>query len=99
MRKTNNSPSFGLLFTTAATMVSPMHEMIVQKPLYGSIPKLTLRSWTISLIQESVRVIDRWRQRASQRKSLGLLSDHMLNDIGLDRNDVRNELSKPFWRP
>jgi uncharacterized protein YjiS (DUF1127 family) len=40
-----------------------------------------------------------WFDRASQRRQLGELSDHMLRDIGVTRADVWAESSKPFWRP
>jgi uncharacterized protein YjiS (DUF1127 family) len=29
---------------------------------------------------------------------LAELEDHQLRDIGLTRNDLRRECSKPFWR-
>jgi uncharacterized protein YjiS (DUF1127 family) len=40
-----------------------------------------------------------WFDRASQRRRLCELSDHMLRDIGLTRADAWAESSKPFWRP
>ena len=39
-----------------------------------------------------------WIDRASGRKRLAQLSDQMLNDIGLDRDEARSECAKPFWR-
>jgi uncharacterized protein YjiS (DUF1127 family) len=33
-----------------------------------------------------------------QRRTLAMLNDHMLKDIGLSRVDVEREVSKPFWR-
>jgi uncharacterized protein YjiS (DUF1127 family) len=41
----------------------------------------------------------RWIDRASQRRQLAELSDHMLRDIGLTRADAWAEAAKPFWRP
>lgn len=99
MRKTNDCPSLGLLFTTTAALVSPVHETIARKPLYGSIAQLRVRSSIGSLIRKSMALLDLWRERIAQRKRLGLLNDHMLKDVGLDRKDVADELSKPFWRP
>lgn len=39
-----------------------------------------------------------WRARATQRRVLAMLNDHILQDIGLSRADVEREVSKPFWR-
>jgi uncharacterized protein YjiS (DUF1127 family) len=36
--------------------------------------------------------------RVQSRHVLAMLSDHMLRDIGLTRDDVDRELLKPFWR-
>jgi len=99
MKKSNVIPSLGLLFTTTTALVSPVHETIMQKPLYGSVPPLTIRSSLSSMIRKLMTRIDVWRQRATERKQLGHLSDQMLMDLGLDRSDVADELAKPFWRP
>jgi uncharacterized protein YjiS (DUF1127 family) len=37
------------------------------------------------------------RERARSRQQLRELSDHMLRDIGLRREDVGCEFPKPFW--
>jgi uncharacterized protein YjiS (DUF1127 family) len=47
------------------------------------------------------RVLDvllTWQARASERRQLTELSDHMLADIGLDRATAIGEAKKPFWR-
>jgi uncharacterized protein YjiS (DUF1127 family) len=38
-----------------------------------------------------------WQERSRQRHELGLLTDHMLRDIGLSRADVLAEATKRFW--
>lgn len=40
-----------------------------------------------------------WRQRASERRHLSRLNDHVLADLGLTRQEVIDEAAKPFWRP
>jgi uncharacterized protein YjiS (DUF1127 family) len=40
-----------------------------------------------------------WRQRASDRRHLSELNDHVLADFGLTRQEVIDEAEKPFWRP
>ena len=39
-----------------------------------------------------------WMNRSGQRQDLAELEDHQLRDIGLTRDDIRRECSKPFWR-
>jgi uncharacterized protein YjiS (DUF1127 family) len=39
-----------------------------------------------------------WYDRWITRQKLAELDDHLLNDIGLDRETVRRETAKPFWR-
>ena len=38
-----------------------------------------------------------WQGRADQRHRLAEYSDHHLRDIGLTREDARDEYTKPFW--
>jgi uncharacterized protein YjiS (DUF1127 family) len=51
-----------------------------------------------ALWTEFVEILFTWVERARHRRQLGLLSPHMLKDIGLSRADVEIEMSKPFWR-
>ena len=39
-----------------------------------------------------------WVERVRSRRTLGLLDDRMLRDIGVDRGSVHDEIQKPFWR-
>jgi len=39
-----------------------------------------------------------WAERRRQRRDLTRLSDYMLRDIGISREDVVHEVEKPFWR-
>ena len=39
-----------------------------------------------------------WQARAHQRKQLALLSQDLLDDIGLTNEMVKQEVSKPFWK-
>ena len=40
----------------------------------------------------------RWQERATERHFLAGLDDHALKDVGLNRADIEQEASKPFWR-
>lgn len=37
--------------------------------------------------------------RRRDRQRLSHLDAHLLRDIGLDAQDVRREIAKPFWQP
>jgi len=39
-----------------------------------------------------------WSVRDRTRRRLQTLDNHLLNDIGLSRDDVQAEGEKPFWR-
>ena len=39
-----------------------------------------------------------WVRRSNDRRQLALMSEHMLNDIGLTRVDVAREVGKNFWQ-
>ena len=42
--------------------------------------------------------VSRWQQRSSERRMLSLMREHEWRDMGLTRDRVRQEISKPFWR-
>ena len=45
-----------------------------------------------------VDLLLKWQERASMRRRLEGLDDHMLRDIGLSRGQLLHEVRKPFWR-
>lgn len=47
---------------------------------------------------QPLRAVKFWMERSRQRKHLALLDDRMLEDIGLSREQVQQEISKPFWK-
>lgn len=51
-------------------------------------------------LAQTRRLIALWHQRARSRAELRRLcafDERMLKDIGLGADDVRREISKPFW--
>jgi uncharacterized protein YjiS (DUF1127 family) len=46
------------------------------------------------LIAALLRMHERWRQRHDLRE----LDDHLLGDIGITREQARQEAGKPFWQ-
>lgn len=45
-----------------------------------------------------VKIMFTWMQRVHFREQLRSLTDHTMRDIGLNRYEVKQEISKPFWR-
>lgn len=98
MRKTNDISGLGFLFTAGTALVSPMHELVTREPLYQAVALDDRRPPSFRLIARLTGALERWRQRQEQRKSLALLNDRLLQDVGLTRDDVERELRKPLWR-
>ncbi len=44
------------------------------------------------------RTLSVWQKRAQDRRHLKALETHFLKDMGLTREEVVHETSKPFWR-
>jgi len=51
-----------------------------------------------TVIRQIVAAIRLWHRRARSRQKLHELSDHVLKDIGLRREHLLSEFSKPIWR-
>ncbi len=49
----------------------------------------------IAVVLAFVRV---WLQRGRARHELAVMSERSLQDIGICRSDIANEIDKPFWR-
>lgn len=45
-----------------------------------------------------LRTIRTWRQRSAQRRALSQLSQRLLEDSGITRQQRYEEIRKPFWR-
>lgn len=39
-----------------------------------------------------------WQQRYELRRHLLEMDDHLLEDVGISRDQARQEAAKPFWR-
>jgi uncharacterized protein YjiS (DUF1127 family) len=49
-------------------------------------------------LRRLIRLLRRWRERAHSRRELGELDDHILQDIGLSRDTLLREPTRPFWQ-
>jgi uncharacterized protein YjiS (DUF1127 family) len=52
-------------------------------------------SSTRGAVREVLRL---WWRRYLERTELAAWTDRDLNDVGLSRGDITDEIAKPFWR-
>jgi uncharacterized protein YjiS (DUF1127 family) len=57
------------------------------------------RTVQMGLVSRVVDLMLTWSDRMRQRRHLAELDDRLLQDIGVSRADIENEISRPFWRP
>lgn len=50
------------------------------------------------ILFDLVEKIVAWNARRRQRQALAELDQHLLDDVGLTREQARREAGKPFWR-
>ena len=64
----------------------------ISSALYAMVQKIEATAKSVD------KTVGTWITRTESRRQLARLNDHMLNDIGLNRYDVVNEISKRFWQ-
>jgi len=52
----------------------------------------------IAVIEVVLALVRVWRERRRTRGELAAMSDRELQDIGICRSEIANEIGKPFWR-
>jgi len=50
------------------------------------------------LLQHVFHTLLVWQERASVRRKMSHLNQHMLADIGLSQAEIDREIAKPFWK-
>jgi uncharacterized protein YjiS (DUF1127 family) len=50
------------------------------------------------LIADMIALVRVWRERRRARRQLAAMSERELQDIGICRAEIANEIGKPFWR-
>jgi uncharacterized protein YjiS (DUF1127 family) len=53
---------------------------------------------SVSRIEVVLAFVRVWRQRRRNRCQLAAMSERELQDIGICRSEIANEIGKPFWR-
>jgi uncharacterized protein YjiS (DUF1127 family) len=72
---------------------------LLDAPRTGRAPRRaeTTEITPLGAIRRLVAAIRQWHRRVRSRQELRELSDHLLKDIGLRREDVGYQFPKPFW--
>jgi uncharacterized protein YjiS (DUF1127 family) len=53
---------------------------------------------TPTFIADMIALIRVWRERHHARRQLAVMSERELQDSGICRAEIANEIGKPFWR-
>ena len=77
--------------------VSAANTMPFQTTL-GSARSATYAPRRNSFLRHVIRLLQRWRERTRSHPQLYELDDHILRDIGLTRDTLLCESTRPYWR-
>ncbi|MCZ6882069.1 MAG: DUF1127 domain-containing protein [Gammaproteobacteria bacterium] len=64
----------------------------ISSSVYGLVQRIE------AAVKDVRETLSTWASRSEDRRQLGLMSDHLLNDIGLSRAAVAVEVNKYFWQ-
>lgn len=56
------------------------------------------RNIFVRLWLKAYRYVNRWNERRKAANILARLNSDQLKDIGLSRDDIKRDYSRPFWR-
>jgi uncharacterized protein YjiS (DUF1127 family) len=79
---------------TTLTTTTLRHQAYATPDIMRGVPQAGLAS----RIQAGVKLVFRLIDRQRQRRELLDLDDHLLNDIGVSRQEAVWEARKPFWK-
>jgi uncharacterized protein YjiS (DUF1127 family) len=51
-----------------------------------------------SIARSAVELVRRWRERSRARRLLAAMNERELEDIGVCRTDIAEDVGRPFWR-
>jgi len=59
---------------------------------------VTVREFDLAqVLMNGLKTLDRWQDRAAQRRRLGEMDSYILADIGISPAQAKAEARKPFW--
>ena len=67
-------------------------EIVISSALYGIVHRIDAAAVKVQ------KTLATWASRSEDRRQLAVMSDRMLQDIGLNRVDVAAETDKFFWQ-
>jgi uncharacterized protein YjiS (DUF1127 family) len=53
---------------------------------------------TLAAIAPILAIVRAWRKRRRDLRQLAVMSERELQDIGICRAEIADEIGKPFWR-
>lgn len=56
------------------------------------------RNIVVHLWLKAYRSVNRWNERRKAANTLARLNGDQLKDIGMNREDIKRDYSRPFWR-
>jgi uncharacterized protein YjiS (DUF1127 family) len=65
---------------------------------YAARPEVRLQSAVRRGLARLGQRLLAWHDRARERRELMELSDDMLRDLGIPRDEARRQAARPFWR-
>jgi len=90
------------MIPTAADTMGPTSARLVDaaKAIAGPAGATTTiaAGCSVSRIEGVPAFVRVWRQRRRNRCQLAAMSERELQDIGICRSEIANEIGKPFWR-
>jgi uncharacterized protein YjiS (DUF1127 family) len=57
-----------------------------------------MRNSTLAIAQSILMLARLWRARYRDRRQLAAMSERELQDMGICRADIADEIGRPFWR-
>jgi len=57
-----------------------------------------LRNSAFAIAQSALMLMRLWRARRRDRRQLAVMSERELQDMGICRADIADEIGRPFWR-
>ncbi len=56
------------------------------------------QNFLTAYLKDILALLPIWAERIKARRELAQLDMHMMDDIGLNYEEMHKEISKPFWR-
>jgi uncharacterized protein YjiS (DUF1127 family) len=83
----------------SAQLINPERQMSkLSAADFVSYPATTNRFELPPVLRGLIETVAVWIVRRRQRQALAELDEHLLDDVGLSREQARREAARPFWK-